>query len=341
MSYNKRIVCDIDDTILFTTNRDWANASPNNALIDKLNALHDSGWEIHFYTARGSLSCNGDRELADWTYRPGIEEYFKKHNIKYDVLSFEKPLASYYIDDKAITPEDFIDLDIEVLHGGLSGAQIERRGNKVYKTHVNSLESAQWYKEADDIVQSVKVHSVIGNTICLDYIEATDQPKIEQIDFIINKFKSVPSHISFDTYASRVVDHLKLRTDNNKYADDIIVLMHKYKPYYEQNKSFCHGDMSLDNMINRHGVLYLIDPNRPTNLYSSWLLDVSKVLHSSRRFDKPHIYDYFINAYKDHAKELKLLEATHWVRMIKYEKPENVKHIEDIIMSILQEIKVL
>lgn len=337
MSYNKRIVCDIDDTILFTTNRDWANATPNKPLIKKLNQLHADGWEIHFYTARGSLSCNGDRKLADETYRPGIEAYFKKHNVKYDLLSFEKPLASYYIDDKAITPEDFIELNIETLHGGLSGASIERRGSKVFKTHPNSLECAQWYKEAGDIVKSVKVHSVIGDTLCMDYIPSTDQPKIEQIAFLINKFKTVPTYENFATYIQRVRDHLSLR--NKEYANDIMQLLIKNEQFFDDNKSFCHGDMSLDNMINSNDVLYLIDPNRPKGLYSSWLLDVSKVLHSSRRFNKPHIYDYFIKEYSAHKDQLKLLECTHWVRMIKYESPENVNRIDGIIETILKEIK--
>lgn len=336
MTYPRSIVCDIDDTVSFTTNRDWENATPNTALINKLNSLYDNGWEINYYTARGTLSC-ADRDEASDKYRAVIEAWFEKNNVKYNALSFLKPLASYYIDDKAITPEGFLDLDIEIMHGGLSGAQIERRGDKVYKTHPNALEVAQWYKEAGDIVKSVKVHSVVGETLCMDFIESTDQPKIDQIEFIIKKFADIPAFVPFSTYAARVNEHLKLHKAD--YTKDVQDLMRLYEEYYNENKSFSHGDMSLDNMINSNDVLYLIDPNHPKGLYSSYLLDVSKVMHSAKRFNKMHIYDYFVNAYSYDIKEIKLLELTHWVRMIKYEKPENINNIDNIIRDLLKEIQ--
>lgn len=336
MTYPRSIVCDIDDTISFTTDRDWENATPNTALIDKLNSLYDNGWEINYYTARGTLSC-ATREAASAKYRDVIAQWFKKHNVKYHKLSFLKPLASYYIDDKAITPEGFLDLDIEIMHGGLSGAQIERRGDKVYKTHSNSLEVAQWYKEAGDIVKSVKVHSVVGNTLCIDFIESTDQPKIEQIEHIIFKFSKVPAFVPFSTYITRVNEHLNLH--NADYSKDVRELMYLYTEFYNENKSFSHGDMSLDNMIVNNDVLYLIDPNHPTGLYSSYLLDISKVMHSAKRFNKMHVYDYFANAYAFNIREIKLLEATHWIRMIKYERPENINNIDNIIRNLLKEIQ--
>ena len=205
--YYKRLIVDVDDTISYTTKRDWENAKPNLPLIRKLNKLYDEGWEVHYYTARGSLSCK-NREEAENIYKPIILKWFFKHNVKFTELSFNKPLGTYYIDDKAITPEDFLALDIEVLNGGLSGAIIERRGNKVYKTHDNSLKSAFWYEQAANIIKSIKVHSVIGKTICMDYIEKTDEPTLEQINFIIDKFKEVPSAINFSTYAERINDHM-------------------------------------------------------------------------------------------------------------------------------------
>ena len=39
--YHKRIICDIDDTISITKNRDWENAEPIRNVIDKLNYLYD------------------------------------------------------------------------------------------------------------------------------------------------------------------------------------------------------------------------------------------------------------------------------------------------------------
>ena len=115
-NYPKSIVVDIDDTLSFTLNRDWEHAEPNQPLIDKLNKLYDDGWDIFIVTARGNLSCS-NREEAENKYRPIIEKWMKEHNVKYTDISFQKILASYYIDDKGIKPDDFLDLNIEELKG--------------------------------------------------------------------------------------------------------------------------------------------------------------------------------------------------------------------------------
>lgn len=333
--YSKSIVCDIDDTISFTTNRDWENATPNLQLIQKLNRLYDEGWEINFFTARGSLSCNS-REEAEQTYGPGIIEYFKKHGIKYHKLSFQKPLAQYYIDDKAITPEDFIELEIETLKGGLSGAFIERRGNKVFKTANNALDTAAWYNDSRHIIKTLKVYSLVGDTLCMEYIEKTDEPTINQMEFIIDRFKEVPEVYDFSTYVDRIKDHLNIYKPS--YMEFIIEKLNENSTFYNNNKSFCHGDMSLDNMINNNRILYLIDPIKPKGLYSSWLLDVAKILHSSYRFNQPFIYLHFMNKYKDISDKLILLEITHWIRMRKYSNDKQT--IDDRIEYLLKELNV-
>ena len=58
------IIVDLDDTLSFTLDRDWENATPNTPLIEKLNKLYDNGYGIEIVTARGFISCNGDRALA-------------------------------------------------------------------------------------------------------------------------------------------------------------------------------------------------------------------------------------------------------------------------------------
>ena len=83
--YYKRIVFDIDDTISFTTNRDWENAKPNQPIIDKINKLFNDGWEIFLYTARGSITAP---QNADKKYRTIIDTWMKNHNVSYHELIF-------------------------------------------------------------------------------------------------------------------------------------------------------------------------------------------------------------------------------------------------------------
>ena len=105
--YDKVIVVDFDNTLAYT-DKGIKHALPNQPLIDKLNGLHYQGYTIEIYTARGSISCDSRPEAIERFY-PVIENWLSKHEVKYNKLSFNKPLARYYIDDKAITPEDFLD----------------------------------------------------------------------------------------------------------------------------------------------------------------------------------------------------------------------------------------
>jgi len=104
----KCLVIDVDDTISITKNRDYENAKPIVKIINKINKLHDKGWHITLFSARGQLSKKGDIKLIETINRPVLENWLKKNNVKYDKLLFNKPYAVFYIDDKAMTPELFL-----------------------------------------------------------------------------------------------------------------------------------------------------------------------------------------------------------------------------------------
>jgi len=107
------IVVDFDDTICIHPTTDKSSipaGKPNRLLIDQLNRAYNKGYKIHILTARGHLST-ASREAAEKKYRHLIEEYLKKYNVKYDIISFEKPYAMFYIDDKALRPGEGFVLD--------------------------------------------------------------------------------------------------------------------------------------------------------------------------------------------------------------------------------------
>ena len=91
----QKVFVDIDETICFYDgDRIYEKAIPSKENIHKINKLYDGGYEITYYTARGSLS--GDdynhltkAQLNDW-------------GCKYHHLSVgEKPLYDLIIDDRA------------------------------------------------------------------------------------------------------------------------------------------------------------------------------------------------------------------------------------------------
>ena len=269
--YNKRFVFDIDDTISFTTNRDWENAKPNQPIIEKINKLYNEGWEIFLLTARGSISAP---ENADKKYRSIIETWMKSHNVQYHKLIFGKPLAVYYVDDKALTPDNFLSLEIEELKG-MSGATIFRAGDQVHKTADNTEDVIKWFDlSKSSSLCTPKIHKVVGNTISMEYID--ENCKIDY-EILLNQLEENGRYChhkipDFNTYIERVKSH----NQDKKY----LTLLEKYSDFYNRNKSFCHGDASIDNILCRDKTLYFIDPIYLSGVYSSWLLDVSKTLCS-------------------------------------------------------------
>lgn len=108
----KTIVIDLDDTICYTKNRDFENSIPNKDVINKVNELYNKGYKIIIFTARGGKSCKTLQEKEN-KYKLLTEKWLLKNNVKYTKLCFGKENADYYIDDKNLSIEDFIKLEVE------------------------------------------------------------------------------------------------------------------------------------------------------------------------------------------------------------------------------------
>lgn len=96
-----KIFIDIDETICYYEGeRDYEKALPLEENIEKANALYDSGHQITYWTARGTMTG------IDW--REVTEEQFKRWRVKYHTLMFGKPAYDLLIDDRAITDIDHL-----------------------------------------------------------------------------------------------------------------------------------------------------------------------------------------------------------------------------------------
>jgi capsule biosynthesis phosphatase len=334
MAYDKRIIVDFDDTIATTTTRDWENAEPHWDVINKMSSLYDKGWEVWIVTARGQLSCNGDFQKADNKYRKLIEEWLHKHGVKYHELRFEKYLASYYIDDKALTPEEFVDLEIREIKTGWSGAKVEKRGDRIYKTHHDSLDAARWYNMAAPLVNVPIVHSMIGNTLCLEYLKDNESYfKIDDVNDAIRKFSLYPITNSFELYKKRMEKHYE--TNDDFYDMAMLLDDPDVERFCNMNGSFMHGDLSLENIIQTDKGMYLIDPIYKEDQWSSYLLDITKMMHSYRKYNRMFEYEVFTNGWVQYFKDiweqadvkyiLQILEVTQWIRVIKYIPEEDIR----------------
>ena len=323
--YFKTIICDIDDTISVTTTHDWQNAEPIWQTINKINKLYDEGWTIILMTARGQISCNGDFAKADEKYRAKMQAWLDRYGVKYHFLSFEKYLAAYYIDDKSLTPEEFHNLDIRQIKTGWSGAIVEKRGDRIYKTNPDSLDAAKWYNMASPLVNVPIVYNVIGNTIAMEFLQENGQRfKISELNEVIDIFSMYKTYVPFSQYIQRMKAHCNV----HDMFWDIISLLQNHEQSFNKYNTFCHGDLSIQNIIQTDKGLYLIDPIWNENNWSSYLLDISKMLHSYRKYNRMFEYQVFINTWIKKGisqRLLKLLEITQFIRVIKYIKNEQQK----------------
>ena len=279
--YNKRIVLDFDDTLSLSMNRDWNNAKPNIKLIEKINKLYFEGWIIDIYTARGSISCSNRKE-ADFKYRGDIENWLHSHDVKYHSLSFDKPLATYYVDDKGVTPEQFLEIEIKSLEGGLEKSDIFTDGKFAYKTGKNSIEVVEWYKEASKFVNVPSIKCLVGDTITMEYIN-DDKNFFRENTYLafgliqdsLEKLKKNESKKnSFEEYIKRINGHIDL--SGVQIFKEVLSELKRMK----FKSSFAHGDFGINNMLFKDKTLYLIDPI--TNTFGCTELDAAKFCASLR-----------------------------------------------------------
>ena len=101
----KIYIIDIDGTICTQNHfkkgiRDYKQAQPFKKRIKKINILFEAGNEIHYWTARGSVTGIDHLELT--------KSQLKQWGCKYTSLRVgDKPHYDLWIDDKAICSEEY------------------------------------------------------------------------------------------------------------------------------------------------------------------------------------------------------------------------------------------
>jgi hypothetical protein len=98
----KKAFVDIDETICFyESERVYENAIPNHENIKKINNLYDQGWEITYWTARGSTQPENASRLE--YIRSITQKQLVGWNAKFNflIIGDQKPLFDLVVDDKS------------------------------------------------------------------------------------------------------------------------------------------------------------------------------------------------------------------------------------------------
>lgn len=109
----KRLIFDLDDTLCTTQNGDYANAQPITEVVEKLREYHGQGFTIVINTSRNMRTYQGNIGAINKNTLPIIIDWLGRHDIPYDELYVGKPwcgFEGFYVDDKAIRPDELVKL---------------------------------------------------------------------------------------------------------------------------------------------------------------------------------------------------------------------------------------
>jgi capsule biosynthesis phosphatase len=117
------LVIDIDNTITIESDCDYSEKAVNTEIVKKMKEAKRLGYEIILYTSRNMNTYKKDIAKINKNTLPIILDWLDKNHVPYDGIVVGKPWCGkngFYVDDKAIRPDEFINLsfsDINKLVG--------------------------------------------------------------------------------------------------------------------------------------------------------------------------------------------------------------------------------
>jgi capsule biosynthesis phosphatase len=109
------IVMDVDGTLCAIKRPDqsYEDVTPNAAVVEKLREYRELGFYVILATSRNMNSYNGNMGLITAKTAKTLMAWLDRHEIPYDELHVGKPWGGkggFYVDDKAIRPDEFTSL---------------------------------------------------------------------------------------------------------------------------------------------------------------------------------------------------------------------------------------
>lgn len=115
------LVVDIDGTLcdIKKNGQSYSDLIPNKQFITKLYEYKKKGYKITLFTSRNMRTYkNNLGEINKYT-APILFDWLQKWKIPYDEILFGKPWPNkkgFYVDDKAIRPDEFLNMSENEIH---------------------------------------------------------------------------------------------------------------------------------------------------------------------------------------------------------------------------------
>ena len=109
------IVIDLDGTLTIAGSAEtYENMLPNPAVVAQLRAYAAQGFRIAVMTSRNMRSFANSIGRINAETLPIAIDWLKRHDIPFDEIHVGKPWCGeegFYVDDRAIRPSEFLELD--------------------------------------------------------------------------------------------------------------------------------------------------------------------------------------------------------------------------------------
>ena len=112
----KRIIIDVDDTISITHDGKYHEAKVVTEVVEKLRYYKNIGYCITLYTSRNMRKFDGNIGKINTITVPTLVEWLDENKVPYDEIIVGKPWCGregFYVDDRAIRPDEFTSLSYE------------------------------------------------------------------------------------------------------------------------------------------------------------------------------------------------------------------------------------
>jgi len=180
---------------------------------------------------------------------------------------------------------------------GASGASLKLSGDFVIKTCEDATNQADWFRTVEEIglpigIRVPTIGKVSADSYEMEFIQghlATQELSIfaiKKLASFCEWLESAPQkNATWNSYLERLESHV--RTADTKPMIRALDLVSKADPFPQ---TFCHGDLTLENVIVDFQSCVLIDPNHKPGLYQSFILDLGKILQSTH-FDYHRVFN--------------------------------------------------
>lgn len=123
-----RIVIDVDGTLAHSKGqgKEYSDCPPNEEVVAKLREYREKGFYIVVFSARQMRTYQNNVGLLQANTLPVLIDWLKEHDVPFDEVHVGKPWCGFdgfYVDDKAIRPDEFTSLSYEEVMARVGGPE--------------------------------------------------------------------------------------------------------------------------------------------------------------------------------------------------------------------------